>query len=218
MKIAARLVFCALVVAMVAVPLVAQNSGPSASGSFEFSSGGHPLVISFNARTKANGSTSGEVVLTGSASVPDQDVDGEGVSGGSSIVTVALNVAIDCLKINGNAAAMSGEITDANIPAFIGRRALLAVVDNGEGSKAPALDQFMWGVYSTPGLTWVPSDAELTFDPGIGLTWLATDFEREDDIGIPSHPSTTVDCATFSTAAYSFEDLPHGGGNIQVRP
>jgi hypothetical protein len=218
MKISARLILCAVIVLLAASPLFAQNSGPSATGSFEFSSGGHPLVISFDARNKNNGTTSGQIVLTGSVNVPDQDVDGEGVSGGSSIVTVALNVEVDCLKVNGNAAAMSGEITDANIPAFIGRRALLAVVDNGEGVKAPALDQFMWGVYSTPGLTWVPSDAELTFDPGVGLTWLATDFEREDDIGIPSNPSTTVDCSTFSTAAYSFEDLPHGGGNIQVRP
>ncbi|HEX6095682.1 MAG TPA: hypothetical protein VF432_05095 [Thermoanaerobaculia bacterium] len=218
MKISARSILCTVVFMLVAAPVFAQNSGPSATGSFEFSSGGHPLVISFDARTKTNGSTTGQVVLTGSAAIPDQDVDGEGSSGGTSIVTVALNIAVDCLKVSGKAAAMSGEITDSNIPAYIGHRALLAVVDNGEGVKAPALDQFMWGIYGTPNLTWVPSDAELTFDPGVGLTWLATDFERNDDVGIPSHPSTTVDCQTFSTEAYSFQDLPHGGGNIQVRP
>jgi hypothetical protein len=217
MKISARLAFFAVLLLTVALPLFA-DSGPSASGSFEFSSGGHPLSIEFNARTKNNGSTEGQITLSGTANVPDQDVDGEGVGGGDSLVAVSLTVEVDCLNVNGNSAAMSGVITDSNIPALIGNRALLAVADNGEGKNAPALDQFMWGLYGTPDLTWVATDAELEFDPGVGLTWLATDFEREDDIGIPSHPSTTVDCQTFVTGAYSLEDLPHGGGNIQVRP
>lgn len=218
MKISARFAFCAVVLVAVSSPLFAQNSGPSASGSFNFTAGGYPLSIDFNARTKPNGTTDGEIVLTGSASLPDQDVDVEGVGSGDTIVTVALNISVDCLKVSGNSAAMSGEITDSNIPAYIGHRALLAVVDNGEGSKAPALDQFMWGLYGTPELTWVPSDAELEFDPGVGLTWIVTDYEREDDIGVPSNQDSTVDCNHFSFASYSFQDLPHGSGNIQVRP
>jgi hypothetical protein len=217
MTISARLAFFAVLVLTVALPLVA-DSGPSASGSFEFTSGDQPLAIEFNARTKNNGSTEGQITLSGTVSVPDQDVDGEGFGGSDALVAVSLTVEVDCLKVNGNSAAMSGVITDSNIPAYIGNRALLAVVDNGEGVKAPALDQFMWGVYGTPDLTWVASDAELELDPGIGLTWLATDYEREDDLGIPSNASTAIDCQTFSTGAYSFQDLPHGGGNIQVRP
>lgn len=216
MKISARLAFFAVLLLTVALPLFA-DSGPSATGSFEFSSGGHPLEIQFNARTKNNGSTEGQITLSGSVNVPDQDVDGEGLGGSESLVSVSLTIEVDCLKVNGSSAAMSGEIKDSNIPAYIGNRALLAVVDNGEGANAP-LDQFMWGVYGTPDLTWVATDAELEFDPGVGLTWLATDFERDDDVGIPSNPSTTIDCQTFATGAYSFEDLPHGGGNIQVRP
>jgi hypothetical protein len=77
---------------------------------------------------------------------------------------------------------------------------------------------FTWGLYGTPDLTWVASDAELELDPGIGLTWLATDFEREDDVGIPSHPSTEIGCETFSFGAYAMQELAHGNGNIQVRP
>jgi hypothetical protein len=218
MKISARATFFAIFLLTVAIPLFAQNSGPSATGSFQFASGEQPLTIEFNARTKPNGSTEGQITLSGSVNVPDQDVDGEGFSSGGSLVAVSLEIEVDCLNVNGNAAAMSGVITDSNVPAYIGNRALLAVVDNGEGVKAPALDQFMWGIYGTPDLTWVATDAELEFDPGVGLTWLATDFEREDDEGIESNASTTIDCQTFSTGAYSFEDLPNSGGNIQVRP
>lgn len=218
MKISARFAFGAVVLVLVALPLFAQNSGPSATGSFHFNSGDYPLSIDFNARKKPNGSTEGQIVLTGSASVPDQNVDGEESGGGSTIATVAITVEVDCLKISGNAAAMSGEIVDANIPAYIGQRALLAVVDNGEGVKAPAPDQFIWGLYSTQSLTWVATDAELEFDPGVGLSWIATDFERDDDAGIPSNRDTTIGCDSFPLASYSFEDLPHGSGNIQVRP
>lgn len=216
MKITARPAFFIVLLVMAALPLFADN-GPSASGDFAFSSGGHPLAIQFNAKVKPNGSTDGHITLSGTVNVPDQDVDGEGFGGPGSLVAVTFEIEVDCLKVDANEAALSGEITDSNIPAYIGNRALLAVVDGGEGVNATP-DQFMWGVYGTPDLTWVATDAELTFDPGVGLTWLATDFEREDDIGIPSGSSGMVDCQTFSTGAYSFEALAHGNGNIQVRP
>jgi hypothetical protein len=218
MKITARFSFCAVFLLILTVPIIAQNSGPSANGDFQFSAGGHPLSVQFDARKQNNGSTRGQMTLSGSVNVPEQDVDGEGASSGESLVSVSIQVDVDCLAVSGSGAVLSGEISDANVPAYIGRRALLAVVDNGEGVKAPARDQFMWGLYATPEMTWVASDGELEFDPGVGLTWLATDFEREDDAGIPSNPSTTVDCHSFPAGSYSFEDLPLGGGNIQVRP
>ena len=218
MKITARFPFCVVLLLIVTAPLLAQNSGPSANGDFQFSSGGHPLTIQFDARRQNNGSTRGQITLSGSVNVPEQDVDGDGVTSGESLVAVSIEVDVDCLAVSGNGAVVSGEITDANVPAYVGRRALLAVVDNGEGAKAPARDQFMWGLYATPEVTWVASDAELELDPGIGLSWIATDFEREDDAGIPSNPSTTVDCNSFPAGSYAFEDLPLGGGNIQVRP
>ncbi len=175
------------------------------------------MNVEFNARTNPNGSVAGQLKLSGSVNVPDQDVDGEGTFAGGSLVSLSISVDVDCLAVNGNAAVVSGEIDDASVPAYVGRRALLSVVDNGEGAKEPG-DQFMWGLYATPELTWVASDAELELDPGIGLTWIATDAEREDDTGIPSNPSTTVDCHTFPAGSYSFVDLEQGGGNIQVRP
>jgi hypothetical protein len=217
MKIAARLPLCAAVLLFVAAPLFAQNSGPSASGGFHFSAGEHPLNIEFHARTDKNGATDGKIRLSGTVDMPDQDVDGEGLFSSASLTNVSLEISVDCLAISRNTAAMSGEITDSNIPALVGNRGLLAVVDNGEGAKGTP-DQFMWGVYGTPDLTWVASDAELELDPGVGLTWIATDFEREDDLGVPSHQSTAVDCHSFSGDDYTFVDLGKGSGNIQVKP
>ena len=214
MKMSAR----AAILLAFSLPLFAQNIGPSASGAIHFTAGEHPLNIEFHARTDKNGVTDGKIKLHGTADIPDQDVDGEGLFGTASLADISLEVTVDCLSLSGNAAAMSGEVTDSSIPALVGSRALLAVVDGGEGLKAPP-DQFTWGLYGTPDLTWVASDAELEFDPGVGLTWIATDFEREDDIGVPSHPDTTVTCNTFSGDDYAFAELGRrGGGNIQVKP
>ena len=199
-----------------ALPLFA-DSGPSTNGNFDFNAASGPLVFEFNAKLLSNGSAQGHMTVTGSADLPDQDVDGEGTGSGGGVVGVSMSVDVDCLVVNGNQAALSGVVTESSVGAYVGRRAILAVEDGGEGSKA-APDRFTWGFYGSPSLTWVASDAELEVDEGIGLTWLATDFEREDDVGIPSHPSTTVTCNTFPASAYALEVLPHGSGNIQVKP
>jgi hypothetical protein len=201
-----------------ATSAVYAQSGPSTNGSFVFSSGGYALGAEFNARLHSNGRTSGDLTLTGTVAIPDQDVDGLGSGGGNSVTTVTLKVNVDCLALKGNQAVLTGKIVQSTTPAYAGRHLLLAVEDNGEGVKQPAPDRFMWGVYGAPEAGWIPSDAELTSDPGVGLTWLATDAERVDDIGIPSHRSGVVDCHTFPVGSYSLEDLQHGDGNLQVRP
>lgn len=200
------------------LPLLA-DGGPSTNGSFEFAAASGPLEFEFNARNKNNGSTEGEITVTGSVDLPDQDVDGEGTGSGAGVVSLNMKVSVDCLVVNGNHAAFGGEVTESNVDGFVGRRAIMAVEDNGEGKNAPP-DRFTWGFYGgEPTLTWVASDGELEVDEGIGLTWIATDFEREDDVGIPSHPaSTLIDCHSFPAGAYAFEVLPHGAGNIQVKP
>jgi len=214
MKSTARIAFCTVLL-LASAPLFAANSGPSATGDFQFSSGGNPLSIQFNARNQNNGSTTGQITFAGTVELPNQDVDGEGLGPSAGLVNVSLTVDVDCLNVSGNQAAMSGVIDDSNIPALVGNRVLLAVQDNGEPGMP---DAFTWGIYGTPDLTWVASDAELVFDPGVGLTWLATDFEREDDVGVPSNASTEITCETFSFAAYALQDVTHGSGNIQVRP
>jgi hypothetical protein len=200
----------------VSMPLLA-DSGPSTNGSFEFAAASGPLNFEFDARLQNNGSTQGQITVTGSVDLPDQDVDGEGSGSGAGVVALSMTITVDCLVVNGNHAALSGEVTESNVGGYVGRRAIMAVEDNGEGKNADP-DRFTWGFYGSPALTWVATDAELEFDEGVGLTWLATDFEREDDEGIPSHSSGVVDCNTFPSSAYAFEVVPHGAGNIQVKP
>jgi hypothetical protein len=113
---------------------------------------------------------------------------------------------------------MSGIIVESNVLTAIGLRVLLVVEDNGEGINAPAADRLTWGVYQNPATGWIPKDSERDDDNGASLSWLATDAERSDDVGIPSNPSRIVGCQSFPLSSYSFVDIAHGGGNVQVQP
>ncbi|MGI8836645.1 MAG: hypothetical protein ACR2H4_08415 [Pyrinomonadaceae bacterium] len=143
------------------------------------------------------------------------DDEGNATGSGSGLFVTA---EFDCLQIKGNAAVMSGVITQSNFVNAIGERILLVVEDNAEGINAPSLDKLTWGVYRSAATSWIPSDADLEHDPGVGLTWLATDFERPEDVGIPSNRSTTIGCQSFPLSSYALVDVDHGFGNIQVRP
>lgn len=193
----------------------AGNDGPSASGNFQFSlEDGQPRFLEFNAREQNKGTVVGEMTFSDPSLVPVGDPDapeGPGTPG------ALVRAKFDCLKIAGNQAVMSGVIYDSNILSAVGLRVLLVVEDNGEGVNA-VNDKLTWGVYLPPASGWTPKDAERDDDNGASLKWLATDFERSDDVGIPSNPSKIVGCESFSLAAYSFVDVAHGGGNIQVQP
>jgi hypothetical protein len=201
--------------------LSAQNNGPSAQGDFAFATGGLAWAIQFDARLQNKGATQGQITIVGSIDVPDQDVDGEGNGGSIGVAQVSMTVEVDCLRIAGKRAAIGGIVEDASNENYIGRRGLLIIEDNGEGSKA-SLDRFTWGLYGNEGIQWVATDAELVFDAGAGLSWFATDAERDDDIGRPSHGSSEITCQSFSLAAYDSDNelqaIPHGGGNLQVKP
>jgi hypothetical protein len=125
----------------------------------------------------------------------------------------------DCLKITENRAVMSGVIFESNVAASIGLRVLLVVEDNGEGIGVPTADKLTWGVYQNPTANWTPKDAERDDDNGASLTWIVKDAERPDDLGVPSsNQSKIVGCTSFPLSSYSFVDVKHGGGNIQVQP
>ena len=215
MKRAARLFLSTLAFAMFF--LVPAAFAQSVSGGFHVVSDEGTRNIEFNAKINPNGSTSGDLKFSGPISVPDQDVDGDGTGDPSATTTLTLRVTIDCLKVQGNRAVLAGLVKESNISAYVGRRMLLTVEDGGEGKNAPP-DRYTWGQYRSTAATWVASDAELGFDPGVGLTWTATDAERSDDVGIPSTPSTGIDCQTFPLGSYALENLPEGSGNIQVKP
>ena len=211
--------FVLLLAICVALPAAAQ----SANGSFTFQFDNDTKTIEFNVK-KAGNSAKGSMTFTGVTEFSDQDVDGSGDFGPSGSVSVTLKVDFDCFRMsaNGKRAAASGLVTQSSIPGLVGRRGLLTVEDNGEGINQPEPDRFTWGLYRQNATGWVPSDAELTSDLGVGLSWLADDAER-----IPGDPDNPVassvapdpgDCKGFSLGAYAVEDLIHGNGNIQVKP
>ena len=206
----------ALLLTSLAVPVLvnAGPSGPSATGSFQFSlEDGAVRFLEFNAREQNNGRTVGEMTFSDPAAivVPDPDAP-EGVTGQGALVRATF----DCLKITGNRAVMSGVISESNVSSAIGLRVLLVVEDNGEGVNA-LNDKLTWGIYQPPSGGWTPKDSERDDDNGASLTWIVRDFERDDDVGIPSNQSKVIGCQSFALAAYAFTNIKQGGGNLQVQ-
>jgi hypothetical protein len=74
------------------------------------------------------------------------------------------------------------------------------------------------GIYDSSKPNWIPVDAEDPNDIGATLKWIAKDAERDDDVGIPSQRDTTIGCTSFPLSSYSFVNIPHGSGNLQVKP
>src|ERR1051325_70485 len=184
------------------------KAGPSANGTFQFTVGdGSVRYVSFDARILKDNKVTGEMTYTDPSASPEVDTD----SGDSASTTTGLSVkaSFDCLVINGNRAVMSGVIVESNIGAALGQRVLLVVEDNDQGNNASDLDKLSWGVYKPRNLNWTPADAELENDTGASLRWIATDLERPDDVGIPSHPDTTIGCQSFPISSYAFVDVEH---------
>jgi hypothetical protein len=192
-------------------PARAFDSGPSANGNFQFSVGdGNTIYLQFEARSHGDLARGTMTFSDPAATVGDENAP--------NTTGVQVTADFDCLRIEGNRAVMGGTISSSNILAAIGHRVLLVVEDNGEGVSTTAPDRLTWGIYNLPPTGWTAKDAERDDDDGASLRWTATDFERPDDVGIPSHTSGIVGCQSFSLASYSFVDVAHGGGNIQIRP
>ena len=190
--------------------------GTSANGDFQFSLiDGELRYIQFDVRTQKNGETKGQMTFNDPAAVAGTDGD---AGSADSPAGLFVSAEFDCLQVKGNAAVMSGLITQSNALNAIGARVLLVVEDNGEGIDSPSPDKLTWGVYSESAHNWTPRDAELENDPGVGLVWLATDAERNDDAGVLSNKSKAIGCQSFPLSSYALIDVQHGFGNIQVRP
>jgi len=209
----------ALLLAILVLPSLtsAANDGPSASGNFQFTleEDGQALNLEFHARVQNNGRTVGEMTFSDPAAVPVPDPDDPGAIANTGAIITAK---FDCLQITGKQAVMSGIISQSNIAAALGLRVLLVVEDNGEGVNIATPDKLTWGVYQPATGNWIPRDAERDDDIGATLTWIARDFERNDDVGVPSNQSKVIGCQSFPLSSYSFVDIKHGGGNVQVQP
>jgi hypothetical protein len=188
------------------------ESGPSANGEFQFTlADGVDRSLKFSARSQTDGSTTGEMTFADPVGIPDSE-------SGVAIPGFFIKASFDCLTVKGAHAVMSGVITESSVGDFLGHRVLLVVEDGGGGLNEANHDKLTWGVYQSPNRSWIPQDAEVPGDQGALLNWIATDFEREDDVGVPARRSEVIGCQTFSLSSYSFVDVRHGQGNIQVRP
>ena len=198
----------------------AQTGGLSAFGSIKFAAEDGPTKrLEFEASTDSEGKATGRMVFSGPEEIPEQDVDGAGDKGFSGkIDDLYVEAEFDGMTVEGNKAVMSGTVTACAVGEYIGRRILLVVEDNGDGSSEKLQDKVMWGFYKPTQTNWTPTDAELDNDDGALLTWLATDFERKDDVGIKMPKrDEEISHQSFPPSAHEFFEAKYTDGNIEIR-
>jgi hypothetical protein len=192
-----------------------QAFGQSASGSYQFSFEDRYLkYVEFDARTRSDGSATGQLTLSDEAKLTYMDLDGTGDKE-ETYPGFFIKADLDGLVVNKNQAVMSGTVVDSSIRYLVGQRVLLTVEDNGDNTREP--DRLTWGVYKQIERNWTPSDAERKEDPGVGLRWWATDAERKDDVGYEMPRSEAITTQSFPVSSYAFVDVAQGAGDIIVR-
>lgn len=192
---------------LLAFASTAQSQGAEANGDFDFGLSGATGTVVFDAGINNAGQVNGQMTFSATVDVPDPNPDNVG---GTVPLSVTIGLQFDCMVASGNRAAMSGVITSANVPEYIGQQALLVVEDEVPGSS-PTRDAFAWGVYQptvvnvnakdydfcpdfTPpspeecGEGGCPPAPGCTVDSGASMTWTATDYEL-----CPAPPSTETE-------------------------
>lgn len=214
MKVRTFATFFALFLLSFATPSL--TNAQTASGTYQFSfEDGYTKYVEFDAKTQADGSTTGQLLLSDEATLTYQDVDGAGDPEGK-YPGFYIKANFDGMVVKDNQAVMSGTVNDSSVRDFIGQRVLLTVEDNGDNTRVP--DKVTWGIYKPVERNWTPSDAELKEDPGVGLRWVATDAELKDDVGIQMPRDESINTKTYPVATYAFADVYKGAGDIKVQP
>jgi hypothetical protein len=195
----------------------AASNGPIASGSFKFATdSGEASYIDFNAVEQLDGSTVGEMTFEQNRLPSEKSSQPEGQPIPSKLY---LKAQFDCLFIKNNKAVMSGTVSEANVPSYVGRRVLLVVEDNSQNPNGRKQDRLTWGLYRIPKADWLATDSERSEDQqGVAPTWMAQDAERSDDTGMLSNQSTVIGCQSYPLSAFTFMDEKYGHGKIHVRP
>lgn len=201
----------------------------AATGNYQFVLSGDKYLkyVEFDARSPGDGSATGFIYFSDEAVITLQDVDGTGEEKGGfagynlkaevdGLIVTEQEVVIDKEVVLEKRAVLSATIRDSSVLALVGQRVLLTVADYGDNTRV--LDRVTWGVYKPIDRNWVPSDAELKEDPGVGLRWWATDAERRDDVGYQMPRDESISALTFPIAAYGFVDMADSAGNISVYP
>ena len=135
-RAAAAVLGATLVVAAMFVGVASGDSNrvvASATGSGHMLRNGFYRTFSFSARKYSDGTSKGELHLRS----PEFDV--------------VVHLKLDCLRVVGNRAHMSGVVTYTSNPveAFVGEHNRLVVEDNGEGLAAPP--DMVSGIPANPG-------------------------------------------------------------------
>jgi hypothetical protein len=193
------------------------RAASAAAGSYQFTLTGDKYLkyVEFEASAQADGKATGYISMTDEAVISSQDVDGTGEPG-EKFAGYNFKAEVDGLVVTKNQAVLSGTIRTSSNEALIGQRVLLTVEDNGDNTRVP--DQLTWGLYKPVDRRWVPSDAELKDDPGVGLRWWATDAEVKGDVGYAMPRDESINSETFPVASYGFVDADNGAGDIRVSP
>ena len=190
-------------------------SAQSSRGTYQFSfDDGYIKTVEYDA-VNQQGNTVGSMFYSDEAPVVYKDLDGAG-DPSTKYDGFSMKVDFDGLNVDKNQAVMSGTVGDSNVRELIGKRVLLTVEDNGDGTRVP--DRLTWGVYTVINRTWTPSDAELKEDPGVGLRWWATDAERRDDVGYAMPKDEKITSQSFPVASYDFASVAKGSGDLVVTP
>jgi hypothetical protein len=106
----------------------------SATGSGHVTVNGAMRTFAFTVHRNATGTASGQM------EVINRDLG------------VRVHATLNCLNVVGNTAIVSGQVTDTNNPVLEDTYFWFKVVDNGEGSKAPA-DKMTFALTVIPTLT-----------------------------------------------------------------
>ncbi len=195
------------------------RAATAAAGSYQFTLTGEKYLkyVEFDATGKDDGSATGYISMTDEAIITPQDVDGTGEKEGR-IVGYNFKADVDGLIVTKNQeglqAVLSATIRTSSNELLIGQRVLLTVVDNGDNTRVP--DRVTWGIYKPIVRTWMPSDAELKEDPGVGLRWWATDYEQRGDVGYQMPRDESINAQTNPATSYDFVNADNAAGDIRV--
>ena len=223
--------FTSLLALLLTISAAAQTAqaAPAAAGSYQFTLAGDKDLkyVEFDAVGQGEGKATGSIYFSDEAIITIQDVDGTGEEKGrfagynlkadvDGMLVIEQEVVIDREVVLEKRAVLSATIRDSSVLALVGQRVLLTVADYGDNLKVP--DRVTWGVYKPIDRRWVPSDAELKEDPGVGLRWWATDAERKDDVGYAMPRDESFGTQTFPPSSYGFVDAANISGDIRVSP
>jgi hypothetical protein len=123
---------------ILAASVAADPGRPSATGSGTATFPFGFRNFAFSAVTHADGSVTGQAVVR----LHHPEIGG------------LRRIQIDCLRVEGNVAIMSGIITEHTAdPDLVGLQSIFIVVDNGQGKNSPPDEITITGTYDIPGIT-----------------------------------------------------------------